>query len=70
MRQRRWLELIKDCTIEYQLVKANVVAVVLSRKTLSTLAHLCGERLLLLLSLRSMRIDLAVDEIGGLLENL
>ena len=33
LRQRRWLELIKDydCTIEYHLGKANVVADALSR---------------------------------------
>ena len=45
LRQRRWLELIKDydCTIEYHPGKANVVANALSRKTSSTLAHLRGE---------------------------
>ena len=34
LRQHRWLELIKDydCTIEYRLGKANVVADALSRK--------------------------------------
>ena len=34
MRQRRWLELIKDydCTINYHLGNANVVADALSRK--------------------------------------
>lgn len=36
MRQRRWLELIKDysCTINYHSSKANVVANVLSRKSI------------------------------------
>jgi hypothetical protein len=35
MRQRRWLELIKDCELEihYDLGKANVVADALSRKS-------------------------------------
>jgi len=34
MRQRRWLELIKDCdlNIQYHLGKANIVADALSRK--------------------------------------
>ena len=42
MRQRRWIELIKDydCTIEYHLGKANVVADALSRKPSSSLAQL------------------------------
>ncbi|KAF2284914.1 hypothetical protein GH714_032427 [Hevea brasiliensis] len=39
LRQRRWLELIKDydCLIDYQPVKANVVADALSRKTIASL---------------------------------
>ena len=46
LRQRRWMELIKDydCVIDYHLGKANVVADALSRKTMQTLrvlnAHL------------------------------
>ncbi|CAL2258532.1 unnamed protein product [Prunus armeniaca] len=42
MRQRRCLELIKDydCTIEYHLGRANMVADALSRKSCGSLAHL------------------------------
>ena len=46
LRQRRWMELIKDydCLIDYHLGKANVVADALSRKSMQTLrvlnAHL------------------------------
>ena len=41
MRQRRWIELIKDyeCTIEYHPRKANVVADALSRRPMSSLSH-------------------------------
>ena len=42
LRQRRWMELIKDydCVIDYQPGKANVVADALSRKTMQTLRAL------------------------------
>ena len=41
MRQRRWVELIKDyeCTIEYHSGKANVVADALSRKSTGSISH-------------------------------
>ena len=47
LRQRRWMELIKDydCVIDYHSGKANVVADALSRKSIQTLralnAHFC-----------------------------
>ena len=42
LRQRRWMELLKDydCTIQYHLNKENVVANALSRKSSRTLAHI------------------------------
>ena len=52
LRQRRWMELIKDydCVINYHPEKANVVADVLSRKSVQTLqalnAHLSLNRVL------------------------
>ena len=46
LRQRRWLELLKDydCDILYHPGKANVVADALSRKFSSSLAHISVER--------------------------
>ena len=42
MRQRRWVELIKDyeCIIEYHPGKANVVDDALSRKSTGSISHL------------------------------
>ena len=64
MRQRRWLELLKDydCTIEYHPVKANVVADALSRKVSGRVANL--------LSLREMNVELQVSPSGVLLAKL
>jgi hypothetical protein len=47
MRQRRWLDLLKDydCTIQYHLGKANVVADALSRKSAGFMAYLRGKRM-------------------------
>ena len=46
LRQRRWMELLKDydCSILYDPGKANVVADALSRKLASSLAHISTER--------------------------
>jgi len=46
LRQRRWMELLKDndCTILYHLGKANVVADALSRKSMGSLGHIAEVR--------------------------
>ena len=46
LRQRRWLELLKDYDINilYHPGKANVVADALSRKSMGVLAHLAVQR--------------------------
>ena len=58
LRQWRWIELLKDydCSIEYHLGKANVVADVLSRKVIS--------------DLRAMFANLSLYEDGSLLAEL
>ena len=46
LRQRRWMELLKDydCFILYHLRKANFVADALSRKSAGSLAHISTKR--------------------------
>jgi hypothetical protein len=72
LRQRRWMELIKDyeCTIDYRRGKANKVADALSRKSKTMLNYVKVTRLPLLLELRHMRSDLNVDEHGALIANM
>ncbi|XP_061999269.1 uncharacterized protein LOC133716595 [Rosa rugosa] len=69
LRQRRWLELIKDydCTIEYHPGRANVVADALSRKPFSSLAHLKAVRVPLLYELRSTGVNLTIEKESGAL---
>ena len=69
LRQRRWLELIKDydCTIEYHPRKANVVANALSRRPKSSLSHMRSGYLLLLVDLRALGVILEVEDSGALL---
>ncbi|VVA41587.1 PREDICTED: retrotransposon, partial [Prunus dulcis] len=72
MRQRRWLELIKDydCTIEYHPGRANVVADALSRKTTGSLTHLRTAYLPLLVELRKDGVELEMTQQGGILASL
>ncbi|KAL0291142.1 UNVERIFIED_CONTAM: Transposon Tf2-12 polyprotein [Sesamum calycinum] len=72
LRQRRWIELLKDydCTIDFHPGKANVVANALSRKSSNTLASLGSHNQTLLLKMRSMNTKLEVDQVAGLLAAL
>ena len=69
MRQRRWIELIKDyeCTIEYHPRKANVVADALSRRPMSSISHLRVVHLPRLIELRSLGVRLKLIDSGVLL---
>ena len=69
MRQRRWVELIKDyeCTIEYHPGKANVVADALSRKSTGSISHLKAVYLPRLVDLRSLGVRLELTNKGALL---
>ena len=69
MRQRRWMELLKDydCTIEYHPGKANVVADALSRKAQgSTMETVRPGRLGEMMTLRGMNVELKWTEEGKL----
>ena len=69
MRQRRWLELIKDydLIINYHPRKANVVTNALSRKSSVTLAHIRTRYVPLLLDMKTLGISLDYDGYGALL---
>jgi hypothetical protein len=72
LRQRRWLELVKDydCMINYHPGKANVVADALSRKSMSTLAHLITTQVHILQDLESMDIEVRMGTSDALLAQL
>lgn len=72
LRLRRWMELIKDydCTINYRLGKANVVADALSRKSFSSLVCLKVERIVLLHKLKELNAELQVKNLNVLFAHL
>ena len=72
LRQKRWLELIKDYSlvINYHLGKANVVADALSWKSFVTLTHICIAYVPLLLDMKTMGINLDYDGYGTLLASI
>ena len=59
LRQRRWMELLKDydCTILYHPGKANVVADALSRKSMGSLAHISEVRRPLIGEIHGLEVD-------------
>ena len=72
LRQRRWLELLKDydCDILYHPCKANVVAYALSRKSSGSLAHINVERRPLIQELHQLvdqGLMMKTSRTGGLL---
>ena len=69
LKQRRWLELIKDydCTIEYHPGKANVVENALSRRLESSLSHMRSGYLPLLVDLRALGVILEAEDLRALL---
>ena len=72
LRQRRWLELLKDydCDILYHPGKANVVADALSRKSSGSLAHISSERRPLIQELHQLvdqGLMMKTSRTGGLL---
>ena len=69
LRERRWLELIKDydLVIDYHLGKTNVVANALSQKSSVTLVHICIAYAPLLLDLKTLGVSLDCDYNGALM---
>ena len=68
LRQRRWMELLKDydCTIDYHPGKANVVADALSKKSTGSLAYMQTIQLPLMVELRELGVELRMHASGAL----
>ena len=68
LRQRRWMELLKDydCTIDYHPGKTNVVADALSRKSTGSLAYMQTIQLPLMVELRELGVELRMHASGEL----
>ncbi|KAL2243565.1 UNVERIFIED_CONTAM: Retrovirus-related Pol polyprotein from transposon [Sesamum indicum] len=62
LRQRRWMELLKDydCTIDYHPGKANIVADAWSRKTMDQLAGMICYNIEYLTALRAMDVHFSI----------
>ena len=71
MRQRRWIELLKDydCIIQYYPGKANIVADTLSRKSVGSLAAIRGCQRQLLEDLRSLQVHIIFLDSRALVVN-
>ncbi|KAL6322865.1 hypothetical protein AAG906_020891 [Vitis piasezkii] len=71
MRQKRWIELLKDydCIIQYHPGKANVVVGASSRKSAGSLATIRGFQRQLLEYLRSLQVHIRVLDLGALVVN-
>ena len=71
LRQKRWLELIKDyeLIIEYHPGKANVVGDALSQKSSATIAYIHTAYMPLLIDIKALKINLDYDDSGALLVN-
>ena len=72
MRQRRWLEFIKDydCSINYHPGKANVVADALSRKSSSFLAALLTTQKEIIKDLERMGIEIVMGDSQAFMASL
>lgn len=75
LRQRKWMELLKDydCTILYHLRKANVVVDALSRKSIGSLAHIALVRMPLIKELHKLEeseVQFEIIETGSLLAHV
>ena len=70
LRQRRWIELLKDydCTIDYHPGKANVVVDSLSRKSIEK-ADTINKEIANLAALRALNVNLGIED-GNLLATM